>query len=154
MSPRDKFYEMLTSLSNVPVDERLFVVSDPVAVDGIKTAVYLTPTNASNLYGGRTIEYTRFDLSAVPLVAIKSNNEQYTHELVRRLVRYNIFKYRITSPKQADVTKTRFLTLSERDIVTAVVPRVFSQPIDVLLHADANSDFFVGSLTLRLLPNI
>ncbi len=154
MSPRDKFYEMISSLSNTVVNDDLFVVSEPVGIDGIKTAVYLAPRAISNFYGARTIEYTRFDLSDFSPVVLRSNNEQYVHELVARLSKFNIFKYRITDPKQAGVTKTRFLTLSERDIVTAVVPRVFSQPINLVLQAEAVSDFFVGSLTITLTPNI
>ncbi len=154
MSPRDKFYEMISSLSNTVINDDLFVVSEPVDIDGIKTAVYLAPRAISNFYGARTIEYTRFNLSDLTPVVLQSRGEEYVHELIARLSRYNIFKYRITDPRQANVTKTRFLTLAERDIQTAVVPKVFSQPVTVVLQAAKNSDFFVGSLTITLTPNI
>lgn len=145
---------MLSSLSNVSVNDTLFSVSDPVDVDGIKTAVYLAPRAGSNLYGARTIEYTRFNLSDLAPVVLQSRNEQYSHELVKRLQRYNLFKYRIADPLQPDLTKTRFLTLAERDIVSAVLPRVFSQPVTISLQASDVSDFFVGSLAITLTPNI
>lgn len=145
---------MLSSLSNVAVNDTLFEVSDPVDIDGIKTAVYLAPRGISNLYGARTIEYTRFNLSDLAPVVLQSRNEQYAHELVLRLKRYNIFKYRIFDPVQPDVTKTRFLTLTERDINSAVIPRVFSQPVTVALQASDVSDFFVGALSVTLTPNI
>lgn len=154
MSPRDKFYEMISSLSNTVVNDDLFVISEPVAIDEIKTAVYLAPRAISNFYGARTVEYTRFNLSDLAPVSLQTQDEEYVHELIARLQRYNLFKYRINAPDNPSVTKTRFLTLAERDIVTAVVPRVFSQPVNVVLQAAPNSDFFVGSLIITLTPNI
>lgn len=154
MSPRDKFLEMLSSLSNTPINEDLFIVSPPITVDGIKTTVSVTPVSKSNLYGARVVDYTRFDLSSLGGVSLKSNDEDYSHELVERLVRYNLFKYRIKDNRQPNATKTRFLTLSKNDVESAVLPRVFSTPVTVSLRAAATSDFFVGSLSVTLLPSI
>lgn len=154
MSQRDKFYEMLSSLSSTAINDLLFKVSKPIAVDGTKTVVTLEPYGESHLYGSRSVSYTRFDLSTVVGVELVTNNEQYTHELVQRLARFNLFKYRIYNPAQPSVTKTRFLTLTANDIVTAVVPRIFSQPVKMRIKAAEDSDFFVGELEITIRPAI
>lgn len=152
MGRRDRFYEMLTSLSNVVIHDGHFEVSAPIQIQEAKTSVQLTPKANSHLYGARAIHYTRFDLSATPVVTLVSNGEEHSHQIVERLQNHNFFKYRVINKNTPGIFKTRLLALEQEDISPEMVPKVFSHPVKIQLQASPESDFFIGTLTVELLP--
>lgn len=149
---RAKFFELLSSLSSHDIDQETFIVSPVEALDGVISRVTITPTEQSNIYGARKVQYKRFDLSTVDPVALTYQGETFTHELVKRLTHVVVAKYRFHDRLDNSVIIPRFLHLSLQDITNDVLPGYFPQTKAVLLQAKPESDFFIGSLTVMVSP--
>lgn len=149
---RIKFFELLSSLSSHVIDEESFIVSPVEALDGVLSRVTITPTERSNIYGARKVQYKRLDLSALKPVVLNYQGEVFTHDLVKRLTGLALAKFRFHDRQDASVIIPRFLHLSLDDMVNDSLPKYFLQTTAISLQARPDSDFFIGSLTVMVSP--
>lgn len=149
---RTKFYELLSSLSSHNIDSDHFTVSPVEALGGVISRVTVTPTERSNIYGARQVQYKRLDLSSLDPLTLAYQGETFTHELVKRLTHVALAKYRFHDRQDTQVIIPRFLYLSLNDIVNNTLPRFFTETKAIELQADPGSDFFIGKLIVMVSP--
>lgn len=146
---RLRLCEVLSSLANRPITERDFVISDPVVVEGVRTAVMIEPRNRSRCYGFQRVEYKRIDLSERASIEIAWKGEQNTHQLLERATMISHFPYRLLRNDGTNNTYPRRLRLQAEDIIYESIFANTNRTV-VILRAAENSDFFIGSWKVTL----
>lgn len=134
------------------LDDR-FLVSPATAVQGVLTQVNITPTERSNIYGSRRLQYKRFDLSTVPPIVLVRHDELFVKQLAARLQNHVLFKYRVLDRKNPAIYIPRFLGISPDDIVDNTIPALLTHTTATFLSAAPDNDFFIGRLTVMLTPS-